>query len=690
MSTALSTPQLRTLEQLAGQAGIIPSYHDIQGQLHRATPEALLAVLRALEVPIARIEDASELLRVRQAVVAEQGCEPVVVAWEGQAATLTIYAPQAESLRCQFILEDGTRRDWTGTLQRTGAAHAVLPLSSKLPLGYHRLVFEVGGRSHEALVIVAPRTAWSMPHDARRTWGVFAPLYALHSTTSLCSGDFADLEKLMGWVQRLGGSVVATLPLLAVLLDEPFEPSPYAPASRLFWNAFFVNLPRVDEFTAPSVQALVRSAPVATELAELRSASLVDYHREMALKRRVLREMATIAWASSTRRGMLDAWMAAHPDAEPFARFMATCERRRAAWHVWPAALREGRLSEVDYDPHAVREHLYMQWLAHEQLNALSQQARQGGCGLYLDLPLGVHPDGFDVWREQALFALDASAGAPPDDFFSKGQDWGFPPMRPEAMRAQGYRYVIAYLRHHLRHAGVLRIDHVMGLHRMFWVPRGCGATDGVYVRSSTEELYAILTLESQRHRALIVGEDLGTVPDEVRPMMAEHGLLRMSVAQFELTPDPHAAVRPIPSNAVVCVTTHDTPTFAAAWNGLDMQERIQRGLLTEQEAVHERTYRESLRQALLAYLRRERLLEAGAEDVAAVFKGLLAHLARSESPVLLISVEDLWGEVEPQNRPGTWREFPNWRRKFRHAIDALSQRADVLEILKTVAQIRR
>src|SRR3990172_6909058 len=232
--------------------------------------------------------------------------------------------------------------------------------------------------------------------------------------------------------------------------------------------------------------------------------------------------------------------VAGHPEVEDYARFRATGERQRAPWPSWSRPLCDGVLTEGDYDERARRYHLYVQWVAREQIRVLSEHSRRAGVNLYLDLPLGVHPHSYDVWREREAFVLGVSGGAPPDVVFTQGQDWGFPPLHPEAIREQGYRYVIAYLRHQLQHTTLLRIDHVMGLHRLFWIPKGLEARDGVCVRYPAEELYAIFCLESHRHRASIVGENLGTVPAYVNSAMARHNLHRMYVLQYELDPGPN------------------------------------------------------------------------------------------------------------------------------------------------------
>ncbi|MBC7325390.1 MAG: 4-alpha-glucanotransferase, partial [Moorella sp. (in: Bacteria)] len=372
---------------------------------------------------------------------------------------------------------------------------------------------------------------------------------------------------------------------------------------------------------------------------------------------------------NSERQAALRSWAEKHPAAQDYARFRAVVERQRAGWPAWPARMRNGILQEQDYDPEAERYHLYVQWLAFQQFREAADRARQSGQGLYLDLPLGVHPDGYDVWRERAAFAPEASVGAPPDAFFAQGQDWGFPPLHPERIRDQGYRYYLACLRHHLRHASVLRLDHVMGLHRLFWVPRSLSAREGVYVRYRAEEFYAILTLESQRSRTLLVGEDLGTVPGCVRAAMTRHKVYRMYVLPFEYKPDPYQALRPIPAGVLACLNTHDMPPFKAFW-------------LEKEKNINDRL-------ALPLFLRRRGRLQIPTNNVEAVFLACLKHLAASRARLLAVNLEDLWLETAPQNVPGTGDEYPNWRRKARYALETFTQKPEVRAALSEINRLR-
>jgi 4-alpha-glucanotransferase len=691
-------PSLRALAHLYG---VDTAYQDATGQRRDSSPEAVLRVLQVLGAPVATMADVREAERQRRQELHERLVEPIVVSWDGRGVALSVRLPEGTAcpLSCRLDLESGERRDWSGAwedLPRVPEPVSIecvpivtrrLSLPEPLPLGRHRLTLEAEGRAWECLVLAAPVEAYAPPAEGgHRTWGVFLPLYALHTERSWGAGDFGDMTRLFDWVQAHGGGVVGSLPLLAAFLDEPFEPSPYAPASRLFWNEFYLDLETVPEWgRCPAAQA----AEVRREAEALRREPLVDYRRQMALKRRVLTELARQFFAEpGDRLAAFHRFLEEHPRAEDYARFRAVGERLRRPWREWPERLRDGDLRGGDCDDEIRRYHLYVQWLADEQLRALSAQARRAGPGLYLDLPLGVHADSYDVWRERDAFARGVAGGAPPDPVFTGGQDWGFPPLHPERLRRQGYRYLADCLRHYLRFAGMLRIDHMMGLHRLYWVPQGLPARDGVYVRYHAEELYAVFSLESNRHRAVLVGEDLGTVPPEVRPAMARHRVQRMYVQQYELDSEGDGTVRPIPEGAVASINTHDMPTFAAFWQGLDIADRVSLGLLNEESARQETAKRQAVRDNVVAFLKRAGLLQG--TDVADVLRGLLAYLSTGPDRLVLVNVEDLWQETQPQNTPGTWLERPNWRRKARYPFETWSRLPEVVRAVEEVDRLVR
>jgi 4-alpha-glucanotransferase len=554
--------------------------------------------------------------------------EPVAVVWDSEPLLLDIQLPVKDAdtlLSCHLNLENGDwqRWEWPGselpvvkTAEIEGTQYAVkqILLPGVLPWGYHRLTLDMAERHEEALIISAPlRTYIPQGRQENLMWGVFLPLYALHTKDSWGAGDFSDLEALMGWIATMGAQAVAILPILATFLDGPFDCSPYLPASRLVWNEFYLDIGKIPELQkCPSAQALLASSLFQEEIKALRNSPLVDYQRQMALKRQVLEELCRCLFAeASARFEALHRFTKANPVVEDYARFRATCEKQRISWQFWPEPLRNGTLGDLDYNEENRRYHLYVQWLVHQQIEDISKKAINEGLQLYLDLPLGVHPDGYDVWREQDAFVLGVSAGAPPDIVFPKGQNWEFHPLHPERTREQGYRYTINYLRHILQHAGILRIDHVMGLHRLFWIPNGLEASQGVYVRYPAQELYAILALESHRNRAIVVGEDLGTVPPYVRPTMKRHGLHRMYVVHYELADNPTKGLRPIPCNSVASLNTHDMPPFAAFWQGSDIKQRLEVGHLAKADVQKERKARRVVKEALIACLQNQGCIKA-------------------------------------------------------------------------------
>ncbi|HBL26945.1 MAG TPA: 4-alpha-glucanotransferase [Acidobacteria bacterium] len=682
------------LKSLAGLYDVQTAYTDATGRHVEAGAEALLAILRSLGAAVDGPADVAEALRARRDELAGRTLEPVVVAWDGRARDLDVRLRGASgTLACHLDLENGERRGWmldVESLPFAGDGTRRLPLPEAMPPGYHRLRVESGGLLMESLVISAPSRAYT---DQRPLWGVFLPLYALRTARSWGHGDFSDLETLAEWTAGLGGGVVATLPLLASFLDEPFEPSPYAPASRLFWNELYLDPRRLAECDEhPAARRLFESPDFQSEIAALQSEPLVDYARAAALKRRVLEEMAHRFFARpGDRYDELDAFVRRKPDLETYAAFRAVGDRRGESWQLWPERLREGTLAPADFDEEDYRYHLWCQWACDRQIGELARKARRRGPGLYLDLPLGVHGSSFDVWRERDLFTQKISAGAPPDSFFTQGQNWGFPPLQPERLRERGYDYLIDSLRHHLEHAGLLRIDHVMQLHRLFWIPEGMEAAHGVYVTYPAEELYAVLCLESQRHQAMLVGENLGTVPPEVYEAMERHDMLGMFVAQYELQPD--QGLREPPVTTAASLNTHDMPTFSGFLEAKDTEDLESLGFFDADEARDERTKRDRIRRQVEGWLPAETRAGLGGDQARldrAVLRLLLDHMAASPARMVLINLEDLWGETAPQNVPGTHRERPNWRRKARHAFEDFSGRPEVVEALRRMDELRR
>ena len=543
-----------------------------------------------------------------------------------------------------------------------------------------------------AWVFRAPRLTYPLNEVSKSGWGVFLPLYSLHAKRSWGAADFSDLSELTEWTAAAGGDLVGTLPLLAAFLDQPYDPSPYAPVSRLFWNEFFVDVTSVPEFeSCADARRLVSTSDFQAEMESCRAASLIDYKQQMALKRRVLELLcSSIIDSRNQRRRDFEQYTASRPTLQAYAAFRATIEQQGKTWPDWPERLRSGGLTEADSDERVRSYHQYVQWLADGQLQALADKSQHHSAGLYLDLPLGVHPAGFDVWREPDSFALGIAGGAPPDRFFSNGQNWGFAPVHPEKIRLDGYRHYIQCLRHHMCYARVLRIDHVMNLHRLYWIPQGLTATDGTYVGYHADEFYAILALESRHHKTAIIGEDLGTVPKHVRASMSEHGLSGMYVAQFQFKRSAGEAMRPTPSSSLASLNTHDMRPFAGFWEGLDINDQEEFGLISYNDAREARKERGLLKQSVVQFLRRRGALHAERPTLTEILEACLLELAGREEAMMLVNLEDLWLERFPQNTPGTVDERPNWQNRARYGMEAVKADSQLLRLLEQVHQQRK
>jgi 4-alpha-glucanotransferase len=590
-------------------------------QRRDADPESLILTLRAIGTGVERMADVPDALARRREQLRKRTVEPVMVAWDGKLGR------------------------------------------HRFNIGYH----DIEVRSQRVFVIAAPTKSF-FEKNAKR-WGLFVPIYALHSRRDRHAGDLTDFENVMDWMHDLGGTVAATLPLLGAFLDEPFNPSPYSPATRLFWNEFYVDLERIPEFAG-------RGAPTLPKKTEF-----VDYRSGMAHKRRILEELSCTFFANPApqRLQSFRKFVRENKDVEDYAIFRAVMDRMKAGWHAWPARLRDGRIRRSDYDEAMKNYHLYAQWIIQDQLQTLSQRAAARDQYLYLDVPLGLHGESYDIWRNRELFVEGVCAGAPPDPVFTKGQNWVFPPMNPEAMRLDRYRYLIACLRNHFRFAKLLRFDHVMGLHRLYWIPNGLTGDKGVYVEYPAEELWAILSLESHRYQAGIVGENLGTVPPAVNVAMKKHDIRQMYVVQYEIMEDANKpALRPPPEKCVASLNTHDMPPFRAFLDGADIDDRVDLGFINEKIARIERKQRKLMRAAL-------EKRGARGQTCCPPFASAMRFLSESMANIVLANLEDLWEETFPQNVPATNEERPNWRRRVRPSVEQIRKMAGVAEVLSNV-----
>jgi 4-alpha-glucanotransferase len=633
--------ELRALRSLAKALGVYTRYTDGLGRRVTVAPETLVKVCAAVGASMERPGDAAGALRAHRASRKSGLVPPVLVAWDGSLPPVAIAAPDAT--HAELRLEDGE----TAPLEVSGAE---LRATRLLPFGYHRLAVEARGTRATCTVIAAPTHAWRRP-DSPRSWGVGTQLAALRAARSRAVGDLRDLEALCRWVKGRGGDLVTVLPLYPTFNSEPPEPSPYSAVSRLFWSELILDLGDAHRASPAPASLDVRRAD-----AEVRAA--LAGHT-----------------APDTSR----------PDAElaRYARFRGAQARLGRDWRAWPREARAGAPGPDHVDAAEERFQLVAQTLVRRQLHDLRARLEGDGMRLGLDLAVGCHPDGYDPWSRQTLFGEGMSVGAPPDLGFPSGQDWGFAPVLPDASRREGHRYLAASIAHQAGLAGVLRVDHIMAWTRLYWIPHGFALHEGTYVSYPAEELFAILTLESNRHRCEVVGENLGTVPPEIFEALPRHRIWGMYLAEFQASKDP--AVTPPTAADMALVGTHDTPTFAGWLAGTDIAERVRYGLLAE-EAVPRVTAERRRAARRLA-----RRLARSLKEPRALLAELLDWLGRSDSPLVVPWLEDLWLEDRGVNLPGTRSsDRPNWQRPMRRLLDEIFADPEIDALLRRLQRARR
>lgn len=621
------------VERLAGAAGVVVDWVDAWGEPKVTPTEDLIGVLEALFGTDldsqARIAAMTAELEAPTAAM-----EPVVVAWDGLVPPVPVDAPIRDAT---LVLEDGSEVPLTVADGSVRVPHA-------LPMGYHRLA--VNGGDHHAHVLSAPMLAHPCPTGVL---GLIAPAYSLRRRAEDHGiGTLADLRALADLCGRNGVEVVGTLPLLAAFPDQP---SPYAPASRRAWNELFV-----DPAGLPDSDVVLPSG--------VGDPAWVDYDGTGREIRRALAGYARHVSATSALRREVGRFLDREPEIRRYARFRAVADALGHDWRAWP--------SDPDPHPDRVRYHETVQWAMDRQLRDLSSDLAARGQYLYLDLPIGCHPDGYDIWDTPELFA-PASLGAPPDTLFVGGQDWGLPASIPHLARLDGHANFRKAIRRQLSVARLLRIDHVMGVHRAWWVPHGAGATHGGYVMQPTDELFATICIESVRAGAGVIGENLGTVPPEIRTALDDHGLMGMAMATDGVT-----SPRP---NDLVALSSHDTPSFAAWWNGNDIDDLSDLEVFDEPRAAEERRGRWRALDAL-----QDRF---GTDGVVETRDAMLTWMSSTPAAVALTNLDDLIMEERRQNIPGTDRERPNWRLRHSVTIEDMAEDGEFTGRLRSLSDRR-
>ncbi len=689
--------------QLGQQYGIEPVYHDGLGVERQIAIPHLQQILTSMGVKASSREEIRDSLLETVNQPWTQLIDRVVVYPSDSLFKLPLSLPLGDvrlervSLKVRLTDEKGAGQEVIipgsngeisaeKTIHGLKYVHALFPFPRKLSLGYFRLSVRVTiqlDRRMEgnALLIVAPRKCY-LPATPKRGWGISLQLYGLRSNRNWGIGDFRDL----GEVMKIAGSRwgVVTIGINPLHIPAAGLSSPYSPSSRLFWNPVYLHVEGIDEWrTSAVLRRKANGVKFQQTLKQLRNSSRVDYEAVGKLKWEIFEELFRVFRRQhlqkkrGTSRGKSFARFVSHHQLHltPFCTFQALTEQFGTwVWRIWPKEFQHPRSRDVESFRRThkarIQFYQYVQWLCELQLQKLDQLAQKKSLSLrlYHDLPVGIHPDGADAWIFQDQVASEITVGAPPDSFNLNGQSWGLAIPNPVRLREEGYQFLRETLKQNMRHGGVLRIDHALGLFRMFWIPQGGTGKDGVYVRTYVDEILAVLALESVRRKVMVVGEDLGTVTPVIRQKLDAAGLLSYRLLFFERE-EGGAMKQPgaYPEQALVAVTTHDLPTLKGFWVGRDISIKVEAGLYPRKEDIDQDwRMRADDRQWLWEALRLEGLTPVDGMPLCVsddLIQVIYRYLARTPSRLLMVQLEDLLAELDTPNLPGAPESvYPSWR----------------------------
>ncbi len=730
--------------RLAGLYGIAPEYYDITGVRRLTSADTARAVLRTMQADV----DTEDALRQE---IQRKGSQPwedlvlpvMVISETDQPCSIAVYIPLGSRELLDILLywsvtdESGLQESFSLSgediaIEEERSLHGVRHLKVLLAdglrrnIGYYsvRITCELGsGDASDRVIhekgmrlVITPDSCY-IPDSLRKRQarGLSINLYAVRSDDNWGIGDLGDLKDIAALVGKAGGEFVGINPLHAIPNTMPYGISPYSPISRLFRNPVYLYIKGIPEVTASQeAMEMLGSSQFQKELEVLRNADYIDYERIAALKRSVLLPafelFAEQHIKGDTERGR--AFKAFLKEEDPWINYFAVYSVLREhmisangvyAWQDWPQEYHDpsGAIVQEFAQTHkdAVLFHQYVQWLIDVQLRDVQTACSGSGLtfGLYNDLAVGSVAGGSDTWSFGGALAKSVNVGAPPDDFSINGQDWGFPPMSPESLRESGYELFIRTIRQNMKHAGALRIDHALGLFRIFWIPSGFSPKQGAYVAYPAEDLLRIIALESVRSKVVVVAEDLGTLEESFREMLQSFGMLSYRLFYFERNyPDP--SFRPVeayPSGALCAVTTHDLPTLPGFWQGKDIETKKALGMYqNDDQWRHDLTIRQRDKGLVLDALRSEGLISDEESSDSPVTpelcEAVYCYLAKTPCMMLLVSLDDLIGAIDQQNLPGTVDEYPNWKQKNGLSLKQISARGLLVSLFRAMNIARR
>lgn len=721
---------LPQFDRLCSSCGITLEYYDIAGQRHAPEADVRQMLLAAMGYPVtddAGVTAMLERVEQRRWLAEPPPVQVFRVSDAPPRIDLVIESSQLGQTVAWEIVEESGRRH-RGEAQFDGSAvleeaviesKRLIRVQLELPAigepGYHQLELCIGGADPmQTLLVATPSSCYQQPQfdEGRKVWGLSLQLYTLRSRRNWGIGDFTDLQAVAEIVAPLGADLIGLNPLHALFPHLPENASPYSPSSRDFLNPIYLDIEAIDEFGhCEAARELVSTDDFQANLQRLRDVDLVDYGVVWSNKLEVLRLLYA---CFHERRQRLD-----HDRFTDFTRFrreqgkdlfeFALFEALQAhfyrldnaltRWQDWPDDFRDPQSAAVmqwaERNNHDIEFHMYLQWNAAQQLATAQQHCQRlgMGIGLYRDLAVGNEKSSAQRWADPSTYASNIGIGAPADDFNPNGQNWDLPAPLPQALQDQAYAPFVRTLRANMQHSGALRIDHIMGLMRLFWVPSGYLPKRGTYVAYPFEDLLGILTLESQRNRCLVIGEDLGTVPDEVRHALYLNRILSYRIFRFEKDWHKGSLTSPehYPRDALCTGGSHDLPTLVGYWRATDLELRDRLELHPSPDIGRQQTeMRERERSEIVDALAREELLQQPeSADAVELSLSIQRYLARSRSIVMMLQVEDLLLQEEQVNVPGTVDEYPNWRLKLAHNLEDWVQETELERIARLINRER-
>jgi (1->4)-alpha-D-glucan 1-alpha-D-glucosylmutase len=722
------------LDRLAQLCGIELEYEDVWGKTHVVSDETKKALLEAMGFQIGDENQIYNLIAEYEAHRWRQVVDPVVVVSEKNTPVQISFRIPKDRVRekyewllttekggksCGLFTPEDCERKETHRINGEKFIRCILPLPIEPDIGYHQL--DIHATSKDGLEIFSGNTRLIVTTEScympmglegnERVWGPSVQLYALRSQRNWGIGDFTDLRNLVEYCTDAGAGIIGLNPLHALFPMEPQCANPYRPSSRIFYNFLYLDIESIQNFPeCATAQNAVQDPEFQARLAALRDHESVDYVEVAAAKKFILEilyhHFASNHLETDSERGRFFRDFQAHGGEilyrhsvfEALQEHFCQAKSNFKGWPDWPAPYQDPRSEAVEAFASSNQDRVqffqYLQWQIDLQLGAAGYLAldRHFKVGLHQDLSIGTDPSGFETWFYQGIYALDASIGAPPDLFNVRGQDWELPPPIPWKMCEAAYDPIINAIRTNMKYAGAIRVDHVMGLQRLFWVPKGKTPSEGAYVHYPFYDLLGILAMESHRNQCMVVGEDLGTVTNSVRQGMEDYNILSCRLLYFEKEDD-GTFKRPdaYPKRSLVSVTTHDLPTLTSYWQGHDLTVRTELGLFpSEKWRERQIVERYEDRIHLLYALKRENMLPEGIDIDAAslpdmtpdLILAIYSFLAASPGKIVAFQLEDVFGQVQQANLPGTNKGYPNWRQKLSVTLEEFQKNSSLESIV--------